>query len=110
MDIYVDGVKTTTWTSSGSTTAFENVEVGVGGQTIELRGVLGDSEWLSITEVGAERGAFVGSWRDARTACVVARPPCQAARARAFSVTKRATKQAHAEPNPPSRGRLPSTY
>jgi len=53
IDIYVNDVKATTWTSSGSTTAFENVELGVAGQTIELRGVLGDSEWLSITEVGA---------------------------------------------------------
>ncbi len=54
MDIYVDDVKATTWTSSGLTTAFENVELGVAGQTIELRGVLGESEWLSITEVSAE--------------------------------------------------------
>jgi len=56
MDIYVDDVKITTWTSSGSTTAFENVALGIAGQTIELRGVLGASEWLSITEVGAKRG------------------------------------------------------
>ncbi|CAM9778380.1 unnamed protein product, partial [Hapterophycus canaliculatus] len=51
MDIYVDNVKATTWTSSGSTTEFENVELGVAGQSIELRGVLGGSDWLSITEV-----------------------------------------------------------
>ena len=60
MDIYVDDVKTTTWTSSGSTTGFENVELGVAGQSIELRGVLGDSEWISITEVGAERRGVLG--------------------------------------------------
>ena len=55
LDIYVDDVKATTWISSGMTTGFESVELGVPGQTIELRGVLGDSEWISITEVGAER-------------------------------------------------------
>ena len=54
VDIYVDDTKATTWISSGSTTAFENVEVGIAGQTIELRGVLGGSDWISITEVGAE--------------------------------------------------------
>ena len=55
MDVYVDGVKATTWTSSGSTAGFENVELGVAGQSVELRAVLGDSEWISITEVGADR-------------------------------------------------------
>ena len=60
MDIYVDDAKATTWTSSGSTAAFENVELGVAGQSIELRAVLGDSEWISITEVGAERWGVLG--------------------------------------------------
>lgn len=55
MDIYVDGAMQTSWTSSGTTTDFENVELGVTGQTVELRGVLADSEWLSITEVRVSR-------------------------------------------------------
>lgn len=69
MDIYVDGLKTDTWTSSGTTAAFETVKLGFHytsstssyscdhpgvavESTIELRGVLADSEWLSILEVG----------------------------------------------------------
>lgn len=51
MDIYVDGAMQTSWTSSGTTTDFENVELGVTGQTVELRGVLDDTEWISIREV-----------------------------------------------------------
>lgn len=70
IDIYVDGSKTDTWTSSGTTTALENVKLGFHftsstssyscvhpgvavEETIELRGVLADSEWLSILEVGS---------------------------------------------------------
>ena len=62
MDIYVDDVKATTWTSSGSTTGFEKVELGVSGQSIELRGVLEGSDWLSIAEVGAGRQSSVGEF------------------------------------------------
>ena len=51
MDILVDGQKIITWTSSGTTTDFETVELGITGQTVELQGVLADSEWLSIVEV-----------------------------------------------------------
>ncbi|CAN0221443.1 unnamed protein product [Pylaiella littoralis] len=51
MDIYVDGVMQTSWTSSGTTTDFENIELDVSGKAVELRGVLADSEWLSIMEV-----------------------------------------------------------
>ena len=51
MDVYVDDVMVTSWASSGTTTDFENVDIGVAGQTVELRGVLADSEWLSISEV-----------------------------------------------------------
>ena len=51
MDIYVDNVIVTTWASSGTTLDFENVTLGVTGSTIELRGVLEDSEWLSVMEV-----------------------------------------------------------
>ena len=51
IEIYVDSVIVTTWTSSGTTLAFESVTLGVTGRTIELRGVLVDSEWLSIMEV-----------------------------------------------------------
>lgn len=53
MNVYVDGVMATSWTSSGTTTDFENVDLGVTGQAVELRGVLADSEWFSITEVRA---------------------------------------------------------
>lgn len=41
----------TSWTSSGTTSGFENVDLGVAGNTVELIGVLADSEWLSIMEV-----------------------------------------------------------
>eukprot|EP00903_Cladosiphon_okamuranus_P010016 g9498.t1 len=68
MEIYVDGLKTDSWTSSGTVTAFETVKLGfyytsstssyecdhpgvAVEKTIELRGVLADSEWLSILEV-----------------------------------------------------------
>ena len=51
IDIYVDGVFVTSWTSSGTTLDFETVALGITGGSIELRGVLEDSEWLSIMEV-----------------------------------------------------------
>ena len=51
MDIYVDDVMITTWTNSGTTLDFETVTLGVTGSAFELRGVLKDSEWLSIMEV-----------------------------------------------------------
>lgn len=51
MDILVDGQKIVTWTSSGTATGFETVELGVTGQTIELQGDLADSDWLSVMEV-----------------------------------------------------------
>lgn len=49
IDVLVDGQKIVAWTSSGTTTGFEAVELGVTatGQTIELRGVLTDSEWIN---------------------------------------------------------------
>lgn len=56
MDIYVDGILSTSWTSSGIISDFETVDLGVAGQTIELRGVLADSEWLSIMEVRTRTG------------------------------------------------------
>ena len=51
LNIYVDGVIVTTWTSSGVTLDFETVTLGVTGTSIEFRGVLEDSVWLSIMEV-----------------------------------------------------------
>ena len=51
LNIYVDGVIVTTWTSSGTALDFETVTLGVTGTSIDLRGVLEDSEWLSIMEV-----------------------------------------------------------
>lgn len=41
------------WTSSGETAAFETIELGVQGTVIDLHGVLAESDWLSILEVGA---------------------------------------------------------
>ena len=50
--MYVDGVLVTTWTSSGTTTDFESIDIsGTSGTAIEIVGVLGNSEWLSIIEV-----------------------------------------------------------
>ena len=51
MDIYVDGVSFTSWTSSGTTLDYESIALGVTGDSIALRCVLDDSEWLSIMEV-----------------------------------------------------------
>lgn len=51
LDIYVDGAMITTWTSSGTSAGFEMVNLGFAGQSVELRGNLADSEWLSILEV-----------------------------------------------------------
>eukprot|EP00903_Cladosiphon_okamuranus_P018640 g17155.t1 len=51
VDIFVDEEKQKSWTSSGTTTDFERIELSATGKTIELRGVLAESEWLSITEV-----------------------------------------------------------
>lgn len=53
MDIYVDGAFATSWTSSGTTAGFETVGLNVDGQTVEMRGVLDESEWLSVMEVCA---------------------------------------------------------
>ena len=52
VEVYVDGVLVTTWTSSGTTTDFESIDIsGTSGTTIEIVGVLGNNEWLSIIEV-----------------------------------------------------------
>lgn len=51
IDVLVDAEKIVSWTSSGATTAFETVELGATGQTMELEGVLTDPECLSIMEV-----------------------------------------------------------
>lgn len=56
IEVYVDGELATTWTSSGSSASFETVPlppsvVGRPASSVELHGVLSDSEWLSITEV-----------------------------------------------------------
>lgn len=51
MEIHVNDVLQTSWTSSGTTTDFERVDLSLSGQAIELRGVLADSDWLSIVEV-----------------------------------------------------------
>ncbi|CAM9343615.1 unnamed protein product, partial [Sphacelaria rigidula] len=53
IEVYVDGVLATTWTSSGTTDYFEGVDVsGWCGKLIELVGVnLEPNEWISIIEV-----------------------------------------------------------
>lgn len=52
VEVYVNGVVVTTWTSLGTTNGFESIDLsGTSGTTIEIVGVLGDSEWLSIIEV-----------------------------------------------------------
>lgn len=72
LDVRVDGVMVTTWTSSGATLDFENTiedvfelgSVGVKGQVVELTGVIADSEWLSITEVCAVAWWRIRAWFD----------------------------------------------
>ena len=52
MQVYVDGDMVTTWTSSGTTDGFESIGLtGAAGKAIDIVGVLGESEWLSIIEV-----------------------------------------------------------
>lgn len=58
LDISVDGVVMMAWTSSGETAGFETVDLGVQGKVIDLHGVLADSDWLSISEVGAAEDCF----------------------------------------------------
>lgn len=58
LDISVNGVVIMTWTSSGETAGFETIELGVQGAVIDLYGVLADSDWLSILEVGAAEDIF----------------------------------------------------
>ncbi|CAM9472837.1 unnamed protein product, partial [Sphacelaria rigidula] len=50
MEIYLDDELITTWSSSGTTTDLEGIDFDAVGETVELRGVLADSEWLSILE------------------------------------------------------------
>lgn len=50
--VYVDGELITTWGSSGITLGFESIDLsGTSGKMIEVTGVLGNNEWLSIVEV-----------------------------------------------------------
>lgn len=51
LDVYIDGVKATSWTSSGTTAAFETVDITGAAETIELRAVVADTVWVSIMEV-----------------------------------------------------------
>lgn len=73
MDIYVDGDMTTSWTSSGTTSGFETVDLGFAGKTIDLIGVLTDSEWLSIMEV--RTAVRYIEWRSIHFTCKVS-PRC----------------------------------
>lgn len=68
IDIFVDGVAIKAWTSSGETTGFETIELGVQGTVIDLRGVLTDSDWLSISEVGSAEKSGYFSTRESRRA------------------------------------------
>lgn len=61
MEVYVDDAMVTTWTSSGTTDGFEGVDLsGMSGQVIELTGILANSDWLSIIEVGPKLGSARG--------------------------------------------------
>ena len=52
VEVYVEGVLATTWSSSGTTTDFESIDLsGYSAQHVTLVGVLAKSEWLSIVEV-----------------------------------------------------------
>ncbi|CAM9398222.1 unnamed protein product [Sphacelaria rigidula] len=51
LEIYIDGVITAAWTSTGTTSDFETLEFRGTGSTIELLGLQEATEWLSITEV-----------------------------------------------------------
>lgn len=54
--MYVDDELATTWTSSGTTDDFESIDISdMSGEVIEIKGVLADSEWLSIIEVSGNR-------------------------------------------------------
>lgn len=56
VDISVDGIFAVTWTSSGTTSDFETIDMsGYAGQDITITGVLDDSEWISIVEVRQDR-------------------------------------------------------
>ncbi|CAN0341712.1 unnamed protein product [Ectocarpus sp. 12 AP-2014] len=51
MEVSVDGVSVTTWTSSGMTSSFESIDIsGYSGEVVSITGVQGDREWLSIIE------------------------------------------------------------
>lgn len=52
IDVIIDGVVTTTWTSSGTTDGFQRIDIsGQSGQVVEIRGDLPQQDsWLSITE------------------------------------------------------------
>lgn len=59
MDILVDDVLVTTWTSSGSTEELEDIDLSeTEGQVITVTGVLENSEWLSIIEVRSSLVCF----------------------------------------------------
>lgn len=53
VDVSIDGALMTTWTSSGTTTEFESVDLsGAYGQVVTISGNnQADSQWLSIIEV-----------------------------------------------------------
>lgn len=54
LEVFVEGRLVTTWTSSGLTSDFETIDLpGRPAQTVELRGVLSRSQWLSIIEVSS---------------------------------------------------------
>ncbi|CAN0221761.1 unnamed protein product, partial [Pylaiella littoralis] len=51
VEVSVDGVFVTSWTSSGQTLDFESVDLsGSYGRDVTITAILGDSEWISITE------------------------------------------------------------
>lgn len=57
LEVWIDNVEwVTRWTSSGTTTGFEDILMpmpGIVGEDITIRATLEDGEWIGITEVRA---------------------------------------------------------
>jgi len=52
VEVHVDDVVATTWTSSGTTSGFEAVDLsGYSGRYVTVMSLKDDTEWLSIVEV-----------------------------------------------------------
>lgn len=65
LELWVDDVEWVTgWTSSGTTTGFEEILMptsGIVGEVVTIRAVLDEDEWISITEVGRLSGVVLAA-------------------------------------------------